>query len=153
MLYHTETNTYRLCQGQCKLQFLKSVAVQEVRGRHVAKVAVYIHCIHYVNLGTKSSRNIPEMWASPSTLQNNLISGECTSRTCSVHVYENEHAYLGYAGYLPVSIYLIPRKDQEFHVTGPSLWGNRHIQPKLTHLPSSPNRFCPPPPPDSFRSQ
>lgn len=38
---------------------------------------------------------------------------------CSVHVYADKFAYLGCIAHLHQAI---PRKDQEFQVTGPSLW-------------------------------
>lgn len=72
--------------------------------------------------------------------------GSCT---CPVHVYVN--AYLGYTGYLLVSIYLIPRKVQEFHVTGPSLWVAVTSNQNLCAFP--PPRSTPFPPPPSFGSQ
>lgn len=102
-------------------------------------------------------------------------SGACPSRTCSVHVYANEHMHTwDTLGILPVYIHPIPRKDRGCRVSGltPPRWAavghptktctfpllSAHFKPLPTYLevnkrdpPGTPGqchpKTSPPPPP------
>lgn len=117
-----------------------------VTGCHVAKATKQTISIDYVWFQALK----PDVWALPFTptcLQNHLsipqkklclchfLFGLCSSNACSVYVYVNEHAYLGYTKYLPVPSIWSLERIRSFMWQSTIPLGNRRIQPKLMHFP------------------